>query len=216
MTIPPHRTPVLHVTKLVLGTGSVYYLPVFRRLAQTRGLRLHGLDVIDSENLVFLTDGDNATLQSLAFTARDSMFDVTRPIELNQLNKVLPALRSLRSFSLYITLPTEGASKMFVLLSSSLSALSISIQHIKLQIHLISSSQRYQSSELDPPWHLDSPTWTRFRVALDRLTNLETVTFVTEGSGCLINAEAELQKITMELPALERRGLLRYENIKWK
>ncbi|PSS03709.1 hypothetical protein PHLCEN_2v3963 [Hermanssonia centrifuga] len=225
VAILPHSltTPILHITKLVLKTGSDYYMPLFRPLAQARDVRLHSLDVTDWQDfkeaswkyLAFLTD-DNATLQSLALDFRDPILLTRLPEKLNHLNKILLALQSLRSFSLHVALPMERRTSVWFELSSTLSALSISIQHIKLQITPIPSNQRHRLSEFNPPWYLDSPTWRRFRVAFDRLTDLETVTFVSEGRYRSINAEEELQKITMELPALETRGLLRYENIKWE
>ncbi|PSR78792.1 hypothetical protein PHLCEN_2v7274 [Hermanssonia centrifuga] len=220
------------ISKFILNPGMHVYNSMLVRLGETRSVLIEYLDVgifvrndLDWEDLGALTRNNRATIQTLIFKPRNPWFEpplivLRRPFL--YMHRNLPNLQSLQSFTLHHEILNQSElhfPKIWALLSASLLELPISLHHIKLV--LLPRMHPLPEVILSPIklWSRDGLSWEVIRKAFDRLTALETATFINDGKFLptphpRIHHDGVLEKIKAELSQLARSSLvIRYETV---
>ncbi len=235
-SVPIPRQP-LTISKLVSQWGVPGYRlrgynPLLVNLAKARSVliecldvEIFGMDEMDWEDLGTLTHDNRTTVQTLIFKPRSTWFKpplvvLRRPFL--YMHSHLPYLQSLRSLTLHLEILNKSESEsnlseIWTLLSGSLLNLPTSLRHIKL---VLLPQMSLQPEVMLPPirlWSRNGLSWEVIRKAFDRLTALETATFVTDGSFLPtpnpgIHRDGVLEKIETELQ-LASNVIIRHETV---
>ncbi|PSR72317.1 hypothetical protein PHLCEN_2v11811 [Hermanssonia centrifuga] len=225
----------LSISKLELRPHMGSYNLIFHYLVQARTTRgIECLDITVSreddstwDDIKCLALNNSATIQHIAL---DSMLTVHYDYEFfltgynlmsNYLKAILPDLLSLQSFTLTVSIPSKDgaiASASWFLLSTALFALPRSVRHVKLVLQprqaleeLPFLNRAHDVRQCIRVWGRSGFDWEQLRMAFNRLSGLETATFVSDSNTFWVDKVQDTKRIKTELPELERRGIIQYE-----